>query len=510
MKIVAYCRVSTDKEDQLNSLDTQKKFFEEFSKKHGYTLIRLYADEGITGTRLNKRTQFKRLMSDAGQGLFEMVVVKDISRFARNAVDFLQGIRYLKSLGIACNFVNASLSTQDSEMVLGTLALVAQEESANTSKRIKFSKKINAEKGRVPNIVYGYDKTKGDFFNLSINEFEAEIVRRIYGMYINDGHGANKISQILNDEGLKTKRGCKWSQNAVSRILSNPLYIGKIINGKEEVKDFLTGIRTKKNEEDWLIKEQPDIRILDDETFEQAQKILSNHKKAFNIKHERHSNKFLFSTIIKCRHCGYSFRRFEYTYANTYVRWSCSGRNTNGAASCPNRTHIDENEILDSIKAFFIGYLKDKQSLIKNVISHFNENYEFNTENAQLERELTSKLNILNNKKQKHIEMFQNDIIGMGELKTNTSKLNKDITTLENRLKIVRRNLSDGYKLEEVVNQAFGGTEDFFVSENITNSMLKSIIEKISVDEKGNVDIYLKLFSDIGLDNTFTFGYNST
>ena len=172
---------------------------------------------------------------------------------------------------------------------------LAQEESANTSKRIKFGKKVNAEKGRVPNIVFGYDKTIGDYFNLAINEKEAKVVRQIYRWYTEEGYGCAAISNKLNEQGSRTKRNCKWSQNAVSRILTNELYTGKIINGKQEVADFLTGQRKEKDETEWLVTERPELRIIDDEVFEQAQKILHSRNQAFNLNHERQSNKYCFT-----------------------------------------------------------------------------------------------------------------------------------------------------------------------------------------------------------------------
>ena len=147
MNIAAYCRVSTDKSDQLNSLEAQKKFFTEFTERNGHNLVRLYADEGISGTKIKNRKEFLRLMRDAKQGLFEMVVVKDISRFARNTVDFLQSIRALKALGIETTFLTANMTVLgNSEFVLTIFGALAQEESANTSKRVKFGKKMNAEK----------------------------------------------------------------------------------------------------------------------------------------------------------------------------------------------------------------------------------------------------------------------------------------------------------------------------------------------------------------------------
>ena len=144
-------------------------------------------------TQIKNRREFLRMMADAEHGLFDMVVVKDISRFARNTVDLLQNIRKLKSLGIETQFLTANMTSMgNSEFVLTIFGALAQEESLNTSKRVKFGKKINAEKGRVPNIVYGYDKTIGDYFNLTINEQEAVIVRQIYRWYTEEAMAAVK------------------------------------------------------------------------------------------------------------------------------------------------------------------------------------------------------------------------------------------------------------------------------------------------------------------------------
>ena len=151
MRIAAYCRVSTDKEEQKDSLAHQKEFFLEYAQRNGYELFRLYADEGISGTRLKKRVAFQRMMGDAQAGLFEMVVVKDVSRVARNTVDFLQSIRVLKSMGVNVVFLTANMtSLGDSEFILTIFGAMAQEESGNLSKRVKWGKKINARKGRVP------------------------------------------------------------------------------------------------------------------------------------------------------------------------------------------------------------------------------------------------------------------------------------------------------------------------------------------------------------------------
>ncbi|KAI4442885.1 recombinase family protein [Schaedlerella arabinosiphila] len=501
MNIAAYCRVSTDKEDQLNSLEAQKAFFAEYTARTGDTLIRLYADEGISGTKIKNRKEFLRMMSDAEHGLFDMVVVKDISRFARNTVDLLQNIRKLKSLGIETQFLTANMTSMgNSEFVLTIFGALAQEESANTSKRVKFGKKMNAEKGRVPNIVYGYNKTIGDYFNLEINQEEANIICQIYQWYTKEGYGAAKISNKLNERGLKTKRNCQWSQNAVCRILTNELYTGKIINGKQEVADFLTGRRTDKDETDWMVVERPDLRIIEPETYEKAQQILQSRNKAFNIKHERQSNKYLFSTLIKCKECGWSFRRTVRTYKNTYVRWVCSGHNGRGADSCPNAVTVDEEELIQALQEYFAEMLKQKKNVIQNVVREFQRIYKAKDENIEYEKELNQQLARLQKTRQKYMDMYTDDLISREELNTKIGGMRKEIERLENELKMVSYHLTKGEQLEQILGNTFKTVEDITDVHQMSNEQLKQIIQKIEVDKEGNVDIFLRLFGDLGLE----------
>lgn len=503
MNIAAYCRVSTDTADQLNSLDAQKRFFEEYTTKTRDNLVRIYADEGISGVKIKNRTEFQRLMRDAKHGLFDMVVVKDISRFARNTVDLLNSTRQLKALGIETQFLTANMTSMgNSEFVLTIFGALAQEESANTSKRVKFGKKMNAEKGRVPNIVYGYDKTKGDYFNLAVNEFEAKIVRRIFDLYLNGGYGANKIAQILNSEGIKTKRDCKWSQNAISRILTNELYTGKIINGKQEVEDFLTGVRKEKDESEWFIMDKPELRIIEDETFVKAAKLLEQRNNSFNINHERQSNKHLYSTLIKCACCGYSFRRTERCYKNTYIKWVCSGRNANGKDSCNNMTKIDEEELTQAMQEYFTEILNTKQDAIKNIVSEFNRIYHSKDDNSEYEQELTERFAKATKSRKKYMDMYEDELITREELREKVSALNIEIEKCENELKLVKYNLSKGDQLEQVLHNTFKDLKSILSMEHMTNAQLKRVIDKIVVDEHGKIYVYLKLLSDIGLDQS--------
>lgn len=503
MNIAAYCRVSTEKEDQLNSLEAQKKFFTEYTQRTGDILVRLYADEGISGTKTKNRKEFMRMMADADKRLFDMLVVKDISRFARNTVDLLENVRKLKSLGIETQFLTANMTSfGNSEFVLTIFGALAQEESANTSKRVKFGKKINAEKGRVPNIVYGYDKTIGDYFNLEINREEAAVIKQIFKLYTEEGYGALKIANHLNEQGIRTKRGCTWSQNAICRILDNELYTGKVINGKQEVTDFLTGQRTEKDETEWMVVERPDLRIIEPEMYEKAKEVRTAKSKAFHFTSERESNKYLFSTLIKCKECGWSFRRIVRKYKNTYVRWVCSGHNGRGADSCPNAQKVDEDELIQVLNDYFAEILKNKKNVIRYVTNEFQRVYKAKDENVNYEKELNAQLARLQKTRQKYMDMYTDDLISREELNDKIGGRRKEIERLENELKMVSYNLTKGQQLENILNSTFRRIEDITDVREMSNLQLKRIIQKIEVDKDGNVDIYLRLLGDLGLDET--------
>lgn len=503
MNIAAYCRVSTEKEDQLNSLEAQKQFFTEYTKRTGDVLVRLYADEGISGTKTKNRKEFMRMMADADKGLFDMVVVKDISRFARNTVDLLQNVRKLKSLGIETQFLTANMTSMgNSEFVLTIFGALAQEESANTSKRVKFGKKMNAEKGRVPNIVYGYDKTIGDYFNLEINKEEAAVIKQIFKMYTEEGYGTLKIANHLNEQEVRTKRGCTWSQNAICRILDNELYTGKVINGKQEVTDFLTGKRTEKDETEWMVVERPDLRIIEPEIYEKAKEVRAAKSKSFHLTSERESNKYLFSTLIKCKECGWSFRRIVRKYKNTYIRWVCSGHNGRGADSCPNAQKVDEDELIQVLNDYFAEILKNKKNVICYVTNEFQRVYKAKDENVNYEKELNVQLARLQKTRQKYMDMYTDDLISREELKDKIGGMRKEIERLENELKMVSYNLTKGQQLENILNSTFRRIEDITDVREMNNLQLKRIIQKIEVDKDGNVDIYLRLLGDLGLDET--------
>lgn len=496
MRIAAYCRVSTDKADQLNSLAVQKSFFVEYAERNGHDLIRLYADEGISGTKIKRRKEFQQMMLDAERGLFEMLVVKDISRLARNTVDLLQSIRRLKALGIETVFLTADMTSMgDSEFVLTVFGALAQEESRNTSKRVKFSKRINAEKGKVPNLVYGYDKIIGDYFNLDINQEEAAVVRQIYTWYVEEGYGGSRIADMLNRRGLKTKRNCSWSQAAVCRILTNPIYTGKVINGKEEIANFLTSERIRRDEAEWKVVEKPELRIISDELFQRSKELMQSRRDMFHQEHKRQSNKHLFSTLIVCKHCGWSFRRVSRTYKNTYVRWVCSKHNGQGINNCTNAVTVDEEELIDRLDAYFLSLLNDRSGVEQFLRRKLREACRAGDREEE-RRAVQARLAKLEKQRQKLLDLYGDDLITRRELDQMLSASREEVAGLEEKLRQMQfYDLGDA-EIDRIIQRTMDNLKDFVSVRKLNNAQLKQLIERIEVGEDGTVDVYLRLFSE--------------
>ncbi len=503
MKIAAYCRVSTEKEAQIDSLEKQIEFFNEFTKKNGYELYKLYADEGISGKQIKHRKQFQQMMIDAKAKKFDKVVVKDVSRFARNTVDLLQSVRELKSYGVQVDFLNnGEVMEGGSEFILTILGAMAQQESANMSKRVKFGKDITAQKGRVPNLVFGYEKIPDERYTLKINEEEAKIVKEIFESYVYKGIGTTKIAWNLNDRGIRTKKTkSRWVQTSIVRMLKNPIYTGRVTNKKSEVTDFITGTRKELPEEEWIVVERPEMRIISDELFNRAQELLEQRSNEFKLNNKREKTEYVFSTLIYCKHCGYSFRRIKRKYTADgpeYIRWVCSGRNSMGVNHCPNTTVIDEEELLNAIKIYLKSIIKNKKDFMKAVEKEFEKITKLRENNERSEESLLKEIEKVTVKKQKYMEMFQNEIINIQELKKYTNPLNEDIARLERELKLITSEIKEKDVLEKELNKTIKTVDDILNNQTITNAMLKTIIDVIEVDSDSNVEVRLKLINEIG------------
>lgn len=495
MRIAAYCRVSTDKDEQLDSLNHQKEFFVEYANRSGHELVRLYADEGISGTSLKKREEFKRLLRDAELGLFDMVVVKDISRFARNTVDALQSIRKLKSMGICTLFLTANMDSMgDSEFILTLFSSMAQEESSNLSKRVKWGKRINAEKGRVPQRIFGYDRI--DNFTLEINPGEAGIVRKIFSLYNDQGLGCRTISATLNRDRDKTKLGSDWNARGVRRVLVNPIYCGILINHKYEIEDYLTGRQIRLPEKEQFCHSRPAWAIVTPEAFRKAQEIMASRRTQYDSGQPfmagRYSAKHIFSTLIKCAHCGRSFTRKSYTYANTRVYWRCVTNDQYTAEKCDNRTCLDEPELLKRLREYFASLIEDRDAFVADILTSLDKRLPASQNPEQAKREIEAKRKKLLSKKSRYQEMYACDILSLTELKEKITGITEELNALDR----ASARLAPGKKAVEAVQRYTGEIQRFLELETVTNMDMRRILDHISVDREGHVRVVLRKFDD--------------
>ena len=505
LKIVAYCRVSTEKEQQLDSLEQQKEFFQEFARQNNYELVNIYADEGITGRQTRKRDDFNRMMRDARKGIFDMLVVKDISRFARNTVDLLTSVRRLKALNIEVQFItNSYKALGNSEFILTVYGAIAQEESAGLSKKVKFGKNITAKKGRVPNIVFGYNKLEKDKYNLEINEEEANIVREMFDMYVNKRYGCTKIARILNDRGIRTKREHSYfCGTAVSRTLKHKIYIGQVVNKQSEVVDFLTGQRREIPIEDQIVVKNENLRIIPDELYYKAQQIMKENTDKYlePMLKAGNSSKFLYSTLIKCEHCGYSFFRENRLYKNQYIRWKCSGKKVFGKKYCDNMIAIDEGELTKAIIKYFSSILKNKNEFINRTITKYHQILKQKNKDFKTVKELEKEIEKLKKTKQKYVKMYTDELINEDEFKEYTNSVNCKIRDIEKQIKISNFSIASEDTINKDIRKKISEIEKILNCGEFENEDLKKVIDRINVNKNGNVEIILKGLDNFDYDN---------
>jgi len=233
------------------------------------------------------------------------------------------------------------------------------------------------------------------------------------------------------------------------------------------------------------------LQIIDHELFQKAQDTLAKRLSAFNINRERHSNKHLFSTLIKCADCGCSFRRLVYTYKNTYTRWVCSGRNAKGANSCKNKTTIDEIELCESLFEYFLGVISQKPSAIKNITKELINTCKVKDNNELYETGLRDKLSKLQKSRKKLMDMYTDDLITREELQEKMRILNSDVEKAEDKLKLLAHSPDKDSRPEDLLSRTFTKIEDIVSIKTLTNSGLKQVIQKIVVNDSGNCDIFL-------------------
>lgn len=338
-RVAAYCRVSTDKEDQENSFDSQQRYFRQYIERNpDWELYEIFADEGITGTNTKKRKEFNRMVACAANGDFDLIITKEISRFARNTLDSIYYTRELKKHGVGVIFLNDNINTLDgdAELRLAIMSSIAQEESRRTSERVKWGQKRRMEQGVVfGRSMLGYDVKDGKMY---INERGAEIVRRIFHKFVDEGKGTHVIARELREEGVRPMRAKEWQNTVILRILRNEKYCGDLVQKKTYTPDFLSHQKKyNRGQEEFVIIKDHHEPIISHELFDKANCILDLKSGSQNGK-SKYSNRYPFSGKIKCGRCGagYVARYKTRKDGSRYKAWRCY------EAAAHGRPHFDK------------------------------------------------------------------------------------------------------------------------------------------------------------------------
>ena len=326
LRVAAYCRVSTDSDDQLVSLDTQIKHYESYIKSNpDWDFAGLYYDEGITGTKKEKRPELLRMIADCENKKIDFIVTKSISRFARNTADCLELVRKLLDLGIFICFEKENINTgsMESELMLSILSGLAESESVSIAENSKWSVKRRFQNGtfKISYPPYGYDTADG---KLVINESQAEIVRFIFSEILS-GKGTGKIANELNRRDVPSKKGGRWTATTIRGMVGNEKYTGDAVFQKTYTDTHFNRHYNYGEKDQFLIKNHHGA-IISHEDFDAAQAIIEQHGKEKGVEkyQDKYQNRYPFSGKIICGQCGGKFKRRIHSTGRHNIAWCCT------------------------------------------------------------------------------------------------------------------------------------------------------------------------------------------
>lgn len=508
IKVASYCRVSTDKEDQANSFESQQCFFREYIERHhDWELYDIYADEGITGTSTKKRVQFNRMMNDAYSNKFKLIITKEVSRFSRNILDTIAYTRELKALGIGVIFMSDGFSTQDpdAELRLSIMGSIAQEESRKTSSRVKWGQTRQMERGVVfGTSMLGYDVKKG---KLTVNPDGAEIVKLIFYKYGVEKKGTTVIARELRDAGFKTYTGNPlWSDSHILKILKNEKYVGDLVQKKTITPDYLTHAKQYNHgEEDLIIHTDHHEPIVSRALWNLVQEEIRKRNRR-NHASTAHSNRYVFSGKIKCAECGASFISRVKTRkdGSSYKRWGCFTAAKYGRRKLDVQGNVIGcdvgKQIRDDLARDMLTYIIQNLDVNLNWIIQNVTNLAVNAiRYGNMSIECPDKLQLLieqiNEKKSNAIDAFLSGVISKEELQRMRSRYDAQLESLQNRLHEATVAAKNGN--EQVSPEVYQTLESIITCRDISEPYLKTLLEHMIIHKDGTVESKLNQLSII-------------
>lgn len=398
LKVAAYCRVSTDEEEQDSSYEAQVEYYtNKIQDNPNWKFAGIYSDDGKSGTNTKKRADFKTMVKDALNGKIDMILTKSVSRFARNTVDSLVTIRELKAKNIAIVFEKEGVNTLEGtgEILITILSSLAQEESRNISENVRWGIARKFEKGKViVNCAKFMGYTKNENGDLIIVPEEAEIVKLIYRLYL-EGYSSVKIKKYLEDKKIKTATGQeRWHTTVIDNMLCNEKYMGDALLQKTYTVDFMTKKRVVnngivpqyyvENDHEAIIPKEIYYRV-QEERMRRANLCKAAVTRKKNQK-SKYSSLYALTGIVICGKCGHEYRRVTWSRnGQKKIVWRCSNRLTNGVKKCPNSETIKEEALNRAVMEAIHRITCDDREFIEtfrqNVISVINTKEALQEEN---------------------------------------------------------------------------------------------------------------------------------
>ena len=506
LRVTYYARVSSESDEQLNSLDNQIAYYEDLIRRNrAWTYVPGYVDEGLSGISTKKRKHFNEMIADAKEGAFDLIITKEISRFARNTLDSLQYTRELLGWGVGVFFQNDNINTldEDAELRLTIMSSIAQDELRKLSSRVKFGHqqaiKSNVVLGN--SRIFGYKK---DEKRLVIDESQAPMVRDLFRLYATGEYSMKQLETLFYEQGYRNYNGNKIAHTTMSGIISNPKYKGYYVGNKVRIVDMFTKKQKFLPPEEWVMfkDETGEIvpAIVSEELWDKANEVLT--RRSEDVKNRQgicnHAN--LLTGKLYCAHCGAAYYRRESKSKDGAVnsKWVCSGKINNGADSCPSFP-IYEDEIKPILFEVFSETRVDVEALLASYEEMF-RSMEADDETAGQMEEQKRIIALADQKKNKLLELVTTGAITTANFKSmtascdrETEEAQKTLTELEEQLftkEEYRKHIGEvKARLDAAIRDASTGM--------ITNEFVAQYIDKIIVTSDGNdtAKLEIKIFT---------------
>lgn len=490
VRLAAYCRVSSDSDNQLHSFAAQIRYYKDYERKHPeYKLVDIYADEGLTGTSMEKRYELNRLIRDCKKGEIDRIVVKSVSRFARNTQELLVCIRLLKEIGVSVYFEEQGIDTDklNSEMIVTFPGMASQQESESISGNMRWSYKKRMESGEFNccNPAYGYIMKDGQ---ITVNEPEAVVIRRIFDLYL-QGTGKQNIAKILNNEGICRRYGKeKWYESAVHYILNNERYMGDALLQKSYTTETLP-FRRKRNQGELpkYYVENSNPPIVSREIYQAVQTLQNSRKNVYS----NSKGKYLLSKVMRCPDCGMTFRR-QVVKGTAY--WLC-GSKASGMTEC-RPLRLKETAVYETFIMLVQKLADNRKILLGDLIRQAEAMQNRTSDNIDVIRRIDKEIADLAAQNLIIARLHTNGVLNPAEFSAQSSEINNKISTFRTKR---RQKLSEDENDEwlDTLNHLNEILETSEPSNNFDEELFEKIV--ISITVKSNADLTFKLIGDIEL-----------